>query len=339
MNYWTCRRLRRLLAQAAYEALDDRDRRALDAHVGGCAACRECAASFVRIAATPPTGNATLDRDLLTAVRARLREKSDALSPSRGWRFAGVGAAVAAAILIGVAATWQADPVSPDLSAAFGPVEEGIESAKVLAADRNYSAAYTLLKDRLEAHPDDPSVPQAIQLASDLAFDELELYEAAFRGYETLQQRHRDTFNAAAHRETNQFRWNLLAESRGDDARYEPLHALNRAQGNFEELERLVSRQPVAYVASLAAGEMAQIAMEAEGGDDRIAAMEKALGRCTDPVAMARLKIEVGDMLRGDVDGRARARGIYSEVAGGQHEALARRARESLDELDATSAP
>ncbi len=338
MRYWTCRHMQRMMAQGAYELLADGDRRALEAHLGACPACRETSASFQRIAATSRDRVPGLDFDLLGRVRARLREEEERAAPRRGWRVAGAGALMAVVLSIGVAA-WRAEPERPGIVAALGPVDRGVNAAEVLAADRNYSGAYTQLAETIEAYPGHPDIAGAIQLASDIAFDELELYEEAYLGYESLQQHHRAVFNAEANRGRNQFRWNLLAECRASYANYEPLHALNRAEGNFGELERIVGRQPLAYVASLAADEMARIAMEQGGIDNRVAAMEEALWRCTDPVAIARLKIEVGDLLRGEADGQERARGIYREVAEGRHEALARRALESIDELDAIPRP
>jgi hypothetical protein len=103
-----------------------------------------------------------------------------------------------------------------------------------------------------------------------------------------------------------------------------------------------VAKYPGTLVASLAAEDMARQTLgEGSGctGEEHVAAMERAKGRCTHPVAIARLKLEIGHIYMRELNDAAKARSFYAEVANFEDKALAKLAEGSLAALEHPAQP
>ena len=216
-----------------------------------------------------------------------------------------------------------------------------MQQAAQLSAGRDFAGAYAALKEAVEAHPDDALAGQAQARLADVAFAELHWYREAYEDYRTLAGRYPGVYTNSP--ECIE-RMDLLAEAREKD--YDPLHRLDAARGSregaFGKFEEVIARYPGTYTAALAAGEMARcVAREgagAPGVEARLAAMEQAKERCTHPISITQLQLEIAHLHR-DLEHNGVARDLYQEVADSDTMVLANLARESLAKLATSAAP
>lgn len=345
-----CRKIQGFIAESLYEELPERDRKTLDRHLAKCSQCREEARALEQLVQQIPASPVQLDRDLTPAVMARVREAAPVRrTPALRFAFSGAAALLVATLAAyGILASFEKNDIlevaqEPAISQGLvSPVKAGIEAARGLMAAHDFPGAYVVLNELIEAHPGDSLTGEALKIQAGLAFGELQWYPEALAGYRSLQQNY-----GSVYRE-DPLAWSrldLLMESRGSDDDFAPLHDLEAARqhGSFERLEDVVGRHPGTFVASLAAEDMASVAVgaladSAEEGR-RVYAMETALQRCTNPVAIAQLKVEVGHIYRDELHDFDKARTWYEKVANGDHVVLARLATESLGSLASPEQP
>ena len=341
---WQCRKVRGLIAASVYDDLNDQERTLLDGHLASCAACRAEAEALENLAARIPDPNPRLDVDLVPILRRRLAETGMG-PPRRVWRYALTAAAsivVIAAISYGVSGYLTIQDRAQPLVATSGasstsPMGGALNEAARLAAGRDYPGAYRLLRQAVNATPDDPLAADAQERCAAIAFAELRWYPEAYTAYSSLAQRYPAAYPA---RPESIERLELLAEARAND--YAALYALDAARrgmgDQFAEYERVIARYPATFVAHLAASDMAGLvardAPAAEAGHGGLAAMEYARERCTDPVAVAQLKVEVGHIYWKEMNNPEKARDLYNEVAASGNTVLARLAKDSLANLN-----
>jgi hypothetical protein len=255
--------------------------------------------------------------DLLPGVRARLAE-----SPAhawRDWRLAGaVGLCAAASLLVLAPMVLPERPEAATASVGepAAPVrapggEQSLSMASVLLYEQRYAEAYDLLADAVTRFPEEPFAARAQQQLAELDFAEFQRYDKAYDGYQTLRSRYPGQFAADPE---NANRLDLLDEAR----RYE-FASLNefdaartRRTGRLEALEQVLARYASSHeLAPLVAEEMADAliaggAVDAADGPMRVRALELARNRCGDPLAAARLDLEIGKAyLRDEGDARA----------------------------------
>ncbi len=337
-------RIRGLMAQAVYEELDARDREVLDRALKASDELRAEAEAMGALAEAIPREGVELDRDLISAVRAGLRAETAVFRPRRAhWV---VSFAALALVLLGVGTliavrspvahapgVAEAPAVSKEASS---PIELALQEARSLMRDRDYPNAYVVLSRAVEGSEENALGGEARQFMADVAYVELRWYPEAFSDYDALRLHHNSAFQSQPE---NLLRLNLLDEARGRDSSFASLHALDAARRgeSLEEFEGVLARYPATYVASLAAEEMATLSANLDGMDAganlRVAALESALARCTNPVARAQLKVEIGHVVSRQLDGADRARALYTEVAESEITVLAQLAQDSLDRL------
>ncbi len=337
-------RIRGLMAQAVYEELDARDRKALDRALNESDELRAEAKAMGALAKEIPREGVKLDRELISAVRAGLREETAVFRPRRAHWVVSFGALALVLLGVGTLITVKS-PVahapgvaeSPAGSGAVAsPIALALQEARALTDARDYPNAYVVLSRAFEGSEEDALSGEARQFMADLAYIELRWYPEAFSDYDALRLHHNFAFQSQP---ANLLRLNLLDEARGRDDSYASLHALDAARRgeSLEEFEGVLARYPATYVASLAAEEMATLSANLDGLDAganlRVAALESALARCTNPVARAQLKVEIGHVVSREVDGADRALALYTEVAESEITVLAQLAQDSLDRL------
>ena len=343
----TCRNVRGLIAASLYGEVDEHEREALEAHLSACARCRAEHEALGRLKAALTGGAPELDRDLVPVLRARLTEETGGRMAWLGWRVQLAGAlclALVALLVYQVAVSTDAGRPSDTAAApneAASPLQPALQQAAQLSAGRDFAGAYTTLKEAVEAHPDDALASQAQARLADVAFAELHWYREAYEDYRTLAGRYPGVYTNSP--ECIE-RMDLLAEAREKD--YDPLYRLDAARGSREEafgkFEGVIALYPGTYTAALAAEEMARcVAREgavAEGAEACLAAMEQAKERCTHPIAITQLQLEIAHLHR-DLEHNGTARELYQEVADSDTMVLANLARESLAKLPGNSAP
>ena len=340
---FTCRRMRGLIAASLYGDLTDKERRELDGHLASCAACRAEAESLARLVAAIPDSAPELDVDLVPALR-RTRPIREPVAYGFGRRLAWAGAVAAA--VVGIIAYGLIERVGMPTHKApthvtsvikVSAVRHALDEAAASIQDRDFVGAYRVLREAVEAHPDDPLAGQAQVQCADIAFSELHLYPEAFDAYEAVAMYYPHVFSTSVESIT---RRDVLAEARKED--YASLYALDVARGSvleqFAEFEKVVARFPQSFVASLAIEEMAQLVGDAATGTGhRVLAMERARDKCTDPIAIARLNIEIGQVYWKELGDPDRARDQFTEVLESENGALVQLARESLASLESNA--
>jgi len=264
-----------------------------------------------------------------------------------GWRVQLAGAlclALVALLVYQIAVSTDAGRPSDTAAApteAASALQPALQQAAQLSAGRDFAGAYAALKEAVEAHPDDGLAGQAQARLADVAFAELHWYREAYEDYRTLAGRYPGVY---ANSPECIERMDLLAEAREKD--YDPLYRLDAARGSREEafgkFEGVIALYPGTYTAALAAEEMARCVVRegavAEGAEARLVAMGQAKERCTHPIAITQLQLEIAHLHR-DLEHNGTARDLYQEVADSDTMVLANLARESLAKLPRNSAP
>lgn len=340
MLFWTRKRIQGMMAASLYEALSDRDQRALDAALRNDPGLRaEYEALRAVVGAVPVT--AIDGPDVLPLVRSRL----DAQAVSRPmWKPA---ISFAAVVLIGGVA-WgsfyfsgldtPARTVTPSRTADT-LVGIALEEADRLLAMRDTAGAYETLRKAVERRPTDAQAGEAQWRVASLAF-ELRRYPEAYEAYSTLREKYWDTIQAAEpeRRKRANEQYQALAEAKSKD--FEPLYAFDVAmadRGNtFQALEDVIARFPTQHtVTDWAAFEMAKLVSEDLGGapttEAVLAAYETARDRCSAPIAVAQLNLKIGDVYRDTLADFALAEDYYLRAAANPE--LAARANSALARL------
>ena len=321
-----CRSVEGLLAVSVYEALDPRDARILDAHLQGCEACRREFEALRTMVAVVPREPVEFTGNLLPALREEIRRRPGRVRVFGWWGFGGAMAVQAPDMPASRYATVQ--PASPMVEA-MALASERMDSA-------NYNGAYQVLKKAVQEHPEDAMAGDAQMVLADLAYSHLYRYADAYQGYETLRMAYNDTFTAAPE---NTERLALLAEAREVNfASLEALEAARRAGPNsFDRLEAVIGRYPAQMVASLAAEEMARLVAsdiaDTGVGPSDVLAMEQARDRCTDPVAVARLNLELAETYMTELHNGGQACTLFQQVLDSGNPALAQLAHDTVARL------
>jgi hypothetical protein len=334
-----CRSVEGLMAASLYEALDAHEQRALDAHLGSCAACRAQYAALQQAVAAIPNARPVLTGDLLPALREQLRRRPGRTRMIGWWGFATAAGAVAvAAAFIGysIQTPEMVAPTRYETAAVASPLLEAMAQASDRMDRFDYHGAYQILRRAVTDYPDDASAGDAQMVLADLAYSQLYRFRDAYQDYESLRMNYYDTF-AGDPQSTE--RWALLAEAQQTGfASLEALEAARRAGGDsFEQLEAVVARYPSHMVASLAADEMGRLmATELAATGDLptdVLALERARERCMDPIAVARLTLELAGAYARDLNDGAQACSLLKEVQESGNSALARLADDTVARL------
>lgn len=337
-----CRKVRGLIAESVYQELAETDRATLERHTATCGSCREEAHALSAMVERIPQSEVLLEQDLVPVLRARLREEAaQVVSPARwGLRYAGALACVLLAVVLGYVVVGGGPGVvdnEPLIVVTASPLERTLETAWDLAESNDFSGAYMALNQGLTDYSGDPLAGTAQRMQADLAFSKLRWYREALADYEALKRGHFASFKDD---QESKERLDLLTQARGVDGAFASLHRLDEARRSesFDSYEDVVGDYPATFVASLAAKEMAVLAVHSEQAGNQtvtpVFAMETALARCSHPSAVAQLKMELGNLLAGEANDPTRARAVYQEVAQGDNEELAQLARISLSELE-----
>ena len=342
-----CRNVRGLIAASLYDDLTEVERTDLDGHLASCAACRAERDSLKKLKDCMADSVPPLDCDLAPALRRRMAQPTDSRLQTtdyrlRSWRLAFAAAACLAVIALVSYSVYGPSIPNPkseisnlksQISDLKSPAATALDQAAVLAANRDFTGAYKVLKQVVEAHPADPMAAEAQLKCADIAFAELHWYPEAYTAYNTLWKDYYSVFSASPESED---RLDLLAEVREKDKDYAPLYALDAAgrgtDDKFAQLEKVVARYPATFVAHLAVNEMAELVAEQAQltADTRVLAMERARDRCTDPVAVAQLKVELGQIYWKELNNPGKARDFFHEVAQSDNVVLAQLAKDAL---------
>ena len=322
-----------------YEPLQAQDERRLHDHLSACAACRHEYQSLQQLVLAIPTEQPEFAGDLLPAIREELRRR-----PGRSrfalpwWHYALASMAVVALVVsVGIPMLAPGSPATEDVTAVASPVVSEMAVASARIDEGNYVGAYEVLRDAVREYPDDALAGEAQVLLADLAYSQLYRYADAYDAYETLRTDYNDTFAASS---DSAERLALLAEAQQVNfASLEALEAARRAGSNgFEQLESIVGRYPTHMVAHLAAEEMGRIVAADAASEDGVAAvlaLEQARDRCKDPVAIARLNIEVAEAYLTELHDGAQACTLFKQVLESGDAVLAQLAEETVARLGA----
>ncbi|MBI5094899.1 MAG: zf-HC2 domain-containing protein [Candidatus Hydrogenedentes bacterium] len=346
-----CRRARGLIAAAVYEPLDNSDRSFLDTHLARCPGCRSDEATLTRVAQTIPQSPPAANIDLLPALRRRIAQ-SDA--PATGYlpRFALAGSLGAIALFSG----WffyvghdSAPPGAMEMPSGrhdLSPIAAALNDADELLKDHKAKDAYVTLKTVVDANPEAADAPQAMVKLADISFDELHAYKESYAIHEKLATKYLYRVNSGPDWPRIKNRWEELKESAGKDVDFASLYQLDSARQDrsqaFAKLEGLLEKYSGRLVASAAAKEMACIAAKESLASNAAAmaqatpeAFEKALNRCSAPLAKTQLTYELANAYRDRPQDASKAIPLLTEVAKSPSGELARLANDALAEINA----
>lgn len=321
------------LAAALYEPLTAQEQAELDGHLAECAPCRQDQHDLRQLIAELPVRDIPLDTDLLPQLHKRLTESN--IVRFRPWRWA-LPAAAAVLFVSGLYALRGEFPASTPGPVAANTAEstmgQVLQAAAGLVQSGNHQAAYTLLTSAIKTHAGDSRAGEVQMALADIEFTQFQHYDRAFDAYTALKRDYWETFRS--NRE-NADRMEVLDEARVSN--FEPLYALNRAEGSFEALESVVSQYPATFVASLAVSSMEDLVRESpvEGSEMSVASLEKVREKCTNPTAIDQVNVAMGNRYWKDLNDPSRARDLYVGVVRSESVALARVAEQKLAELDA----
>jgi len=342
-----CRRVRGQLAAALYDDLKPAERYQLDAHLSQCPACLREFQSMQKLLGVLPAGAPALDVDLMPALRGKLRaaDARGRVVPFRRPRLVWSGLTAAAAVLlltvVGLTAYQQGGPGAPE-QAVLSPLQQRMQMAERLVHERDYAGAYRLLQESVNKSPGAPEAGLALARCAEISFRNLNWYQESFDIYERLA---RDYPAVYANDPNCISRHNCLIETR--DNEFAPLYALDAArrdgEDQFARLEKVVGQYPGTFVAAMAVEEMAKVAAlelaskdpgAVNDGNVHLAALVCAQDRCNNPIAAARLKLELAHIYVRELHNPGKAKDFYREVIESGNVELAGLAQESLARLD-----
>lgn len=332
-----CRTMRGRMAAAAYGDLDGRDREALDRHLAACPRCRAEAEALARLVARIPVTRPEPGIDLVRAARRRIDE-AEARRAVPAWRWA-AGALAAALLIVGAIALFQGLPPRPEPGPLAGasPLRGALDDARHLLAAGNYTAAYDTLSEAVRAHREDPGAGEAQLMLAELAFQR-HWYDKAHAAYRDLMAGYHDTVQASPRRDDIVRTWNLLDE--GHATQYAQLYGLDQARRNpagaFEAYEDIVAQNPnteAAYEAMRGMVALLDTGAAPDQPESVLAAMQAVRDKCKNPIAIAKLDYEIGHRAWRDLNDIGLARESFEKAAASSDRVLARRAKESLEQL------
>jgi tetratricopeptide (TPR) repeat protein len=333
-----CRKYQSWIAAALYEPLDEAEQSQLDCHLAACPRCRAEASALGALRLAIPSEPVVFTGDLLPALRARIAEGAPSAFPWR--RFAAVMASLL--VVAAVTGVWLgrqgSASVEPRMAAtasdsALSPM---LAKADALIAQHDYASALQTLNAALKRYPNDSKAGDAALRVADLQFASLQRYADAYAAYQTVRSRYPEAWRTSPGAVKDRF--DLLAENHGEN--FAALHALDAARDNSADpvgqLEKVVAHYPGRLVAWQAVNSMREKVCGARdgGGDIKAAALESVRARCSDPVAVAHINVELGDTYWHEMHDPGRARVVYYEALQSGHGDLAGLARVALNEID-----
>jgi hypothetical protein len=327
------------LAAAVYDDIDSDQKSKLSAHLVKCSACRTQFESMRRLTEFVPKAAPALDLDLLPLLRKETRPARRPVA-RLGWAWSLAAATVfviAALALNFIPNTGQ----SADI-ASLSSLEKQMRTAETLIQDRQFGSAYKTLQQAVAQNQQDPNAGLALARMADVAFTNLNWYPEACEAYDQLAKKYPAIYSS--HPECI-FNHNCLLETRDHD--FAPLYALDAAHRSgdeqFAQLEKVVGRYPGTFVAAMAVDDMAKVAADElasrdpglmNDDDAYVAALVCAKDRCCNPIAAARLKLELAHVYMREMNDAKMARSFYREVAESGDLELAGLAQDGLAKLD-----
>ena len=347
--FWTCWRMRGLLASSAYGENTEAETKRLEKHLAACESCRKQADQFQRIAGGFQEKMPVLDTDLAPLLQKRIQHEkmTPVLSGARfRLHWTPLATTTVLAMVIGAAFYFQShrlvDTAQTAHNTISSPVQRAMHSAEQLAQKHEYAKAYQVLKTAVEQYPDLPDTALAQRQRAELAFTKLRWYPEAYADYELLATRYYD--GAFKNSPESIQRREILAEALA--LNFASLKALDGAlqsqTDTFASLENVIGQYPGTYVASLAAEQLAIQSLsgtDANSPQNRLAAMQQARDRCKNPVAVAQLDMELGHIYARELNDTAKARVLYDTVKQSGNTSLARLADHSLQALNQSPRP
>lgn len=338
-----CRRVRGQLAAALYDDLKPAERYEFDAHLSHCAACAREFQSMKTLLNAIPAESPSLGIDLMPALRGKLRAPAPRrrLVPFWTWNSFAAAAAVLVITVFGVVAYRQWQPGAVEQTA-LSPLQQRMQAAERMVGERDYAGAFRFLQDAVNKAPNEPESGLALARCAEISFRNLNWYPESFELYERLAREYPGVY---AGDPDCIARHNCLIETR--DHEFAPLYALDAARRGgdeqFARLEKVVGQYPGTFVAAMAVEEMAkEAAVELASKDPgfvndtdvHLAALVCAKDRCNNPIAAARLKLEVAHIYVRDLHNPVKAKDFYREVLESGDVELAGLAQECLAHLD-----
>ncbi len=342
-----CRRIKGMIAASVYDDLSENESRELDSHL---AKCPKCSAELEELSSlsgelsTALSEDAPLDRDMLPAIRARLNESKPprALFPRRLVLVGGM-CLVLLTLFVGEMGERGANvreitetraSSTEDASA----LQLALNEADILVDESgDFIRAYMNLREALNANPHAEKAGEVQMRKADLAFSHIRLYAQAYDDYALLARDYPELYRQSRKAKD---RLNMLAEAK--EVAYVSLELLDAAKrsadGDYASLEKVIVKYPGTFVASVAAGEMAQrVALELElsgnGSATFVDTLRTAQAKCSDPVAVAQLNIEIGLAFWNKSRDFTNASAALNEASKSGNERVARLAKATLAEI------
>ncbi len=345
------RKAEKLMAQALYESLPERDAAFLETFFQAHPSAREEMETLRRFVADLPAEKPLLNADLVPALRARIAEESR--RPE--WK-PRLRPAAAMAALVFIAITAGLFLLRPPDTAPSGPLADLQDGAAAPAASPlmvalprtdklletgNYADAYKVLSAALGRSPDAPDAGDAQMVLADIAFARLHWYQQAYDDYERLYQKYHQTWLNAPPQVRD--RRDLLAEARL--VQFRSLQDLDAARASkldpLDALARVIATYPnQAYVRSQAAMEMARRTLESgavdpQSSDALLQALRHVQNEASDPLVAAQLSYQMGYLYESQYHEFDKAREAFLQAS--EHPALQQQARSALARLDEES--
>ena len=332
------------MAASFYDEVDEKERARLEAYLASSREARDTYDSVKALVENLPHEAPEMGCDLLPAVRARLAGES--LSGQRRlFRHPAFALAASVVLSLGLvsAVLWGMGQGGPPSQRVAGISEMSrcaafMQEASALLAQHDYENAYSVLRAGLEVAPEDPRAGEMQELVAELAFGQFHRYELAHDAYLVLRDHYPDAYESNPE---NADRLDLLAEA--EKVEYESLYQLDAARGRrggeFAALEEVAARYSTTSptVANLAVDELVQAQMGNQGvggGARLLKAMEEARGRCTNPVAIARLNIRMGQFYLQRLNDADTARNLGEKALGSSDPEVLALAREFLGDIE-----
>ena len=326
------RRLEQLLAAAAYDDMTPEEEAALSKRIARDPSLAEESNALRHFASQLPNDPPAFEGNLLPAVRAQLAIEA-VPSASRSWGRLGAYAVATACVLAAFGGALMlpgnGNPSNPNPTASNPngdtPLSLVIAESHTLRNQGDATGAYALLTEALAEHGDDLYAAEVQLALASLAFEELQWYSEAEEAYDAFARDYTTAYLMHPDSATIAFRRNLLAEARA--SAYEPLYALIDAGSQLPELERILARHPAGFVATQAADQMLA---SIPGTASDVEALEQVRERCTDPIALAHLDVELAERYAYDLGDGIRARELLEDVVQRQESHYAVLAAEKL---------
>jgi hypothetical protein len=333
---FTRRRIEQLLAASMYEPLSAEEAAWLERKLAKYPEYRAMQADFRRMVAAIPAEPVAFGGDMLPLVRAAVVSSPQrGLAPGWGRGLAGAFAGACVVLLAAYVGLNAAQTLRPSLEVAgtVTPMQRALGEAEHLAGQRDFSAI-TLLREALAQSPEAPEAGEAQLLLARLEFEHGERYAEAHEALNTLRTKYWDTWSA--HPEcAAQFA--LLDDARAED--FAPLYALDRARrgGSFETLENLAAQYPGRLLAAAAIDAMREVAggLDNPGSAFRAAALETVRSRCTNPITIAQIDVQLGELYWKGLNDNERARSFFCNAQRSGHLVVAQAAMDALKVLGA----